>query len=360
MQILEVILSLSTFIIAYYISRKIYRKYNNKHPDRKIKNLALGISYYVLSWFFLAIIAGLVIGSDGKPKPEISQTTEKKEIENVKKPDFISQLGQQKTYSILKSENKSKSPNNRVASYWILSPEAITLADRSATVRKAAEDIQEKTSIPVISVFLQPNKESVGKGYALAMAKYFSDGCQYSGTDCNDEIWAIDASKDVISPSQQKIFTEWYKNRGRFLDKEENLDEDKLTSFIAKKLKIDESAVNLPFITTEKVNPYYSEADKKSSFDKMKSQQEAIAKRAKQIESQFSSWDGSHRDLEKRIKNAMNDPDSYKHYKTVYFDRGDYLTVITEFGGKNGFGGMVRNTASADYTIDGRFIKEND
>lgn len=90
----------------------------------------------------------------------------------------------------------------------------------------------------------------------------------------------------------------------------------------------------------------------------MKNKQEAVAKRAEQIELKFSSWDGSHRDLEKRIKEAMNDPDSYKHYKTVYVDRGDHLTVITEFGGKNGFGGMVRNTVSADYSLDGNFIKE--
>lgn len=191
------------------------------------------------------------------------------------------------------------------------------------------------------------------------MARFFSDGCQYSGTDCNDEIWVIDASKDIITNDQLKILNEWYKNRNKFLDKEQNLNEEKLTAFIAKKLKIEPSAVNLPYINTEKVNPYFSEEDKKLSLERMKNKQEAVAKRAEQIELQFSSWDGSHRDLEKRIKEAMNDPDSYKHYKTVYFDRGDHLTVITEFGGKNGFGGMVRNTVSADYSLDGNFIKEN-
>ncbi|WP_380184008.1 hypothetical protein [Kalamiella sp. sgz302252] len=88
-----------------------------------------------------------------------------------------------------------------------------------------------------------------------------------------------------------------------------------------------------------------------------KAKQAEIEKRKNEIESQFSPWDGSHRDLEKRVKDSMNDPDSYKHNKTVYIDRGDHITVFTEFGGKNAFGGMVRNTIPADYSIDGEFIK---
>lgn len=51
-----------------------------------------------------------------------------------------------------------------------------------------------------------------------------------------------------------------------------------------------------------------------------KQKQIAVEARKKKIESQFSAWDGSHRNLERIIKEAMNDPDSYDHVETVYWD----------------------------------------
>jgi hypothetical protein len=54
----------------------------------------------------------------------------------------------------------------------------------------------------------------------------------------------------------------------------------------------------------------------------------------------------------------MNDPDSYDHVETKYVDKGTYIRVISTFRGKNAFGGMVKNTKIADFTIDGSFLKE--
>jgi hypothetical protein len=80
--------------------------------------------------------------------------------------------------------------------------------------------------------------------------------------------------------------------------------------------------------------------------------------RRKKIESQFSSWDGSHRNFERLIKQAMNDPSSYDHVDTRYVDRGKYIRVYCTFRGKNAFGGLVKNTKVADFDIDGNFINE--
>lgn len=80
----------------------------------------------------------------------------------------------------------------------------------------------------------------------------------------------------------------------------------------------------------------------------------AAEARKKKIESQFSAWDGSHPNLEQLIKESMNDPDSYVHVKTVYWDRGDYLIVRTTFRGKNAFGGVVRNSVTAKVSLDGQ------
>lgn len=361
------LLFIASFFIAFFLARKMYNKAKAKNPNRKFPNLVAAIGWYVLFWFLLTMLSISISRSLEEKKPHSSDSAKNTHEAPSEPAIFVKQLGEPKPYTVLKREDKTRAENNRLASYWILAPQAISQADRAATVRKAAEDFQAESKLAVISVFMQMNKSSLGKGYILASAKFFADGCQYSGSPCNDEIWIIDASKDIVSTSQLKIFDEWYKNRDKFLDKKDNLDEDKLTAYLAKKLKIPSSEVNLPFITTEKVNPFYSEEDKKTSADKMiaersiiKAEQEKLASRKKTIESQFSSWDGSHIDLTRRIKDSMNDPDSYKHFKTRYIDRGDHITVFAEFGGRNGFGGMVRNTISADYTIEGNLIQINE
>lgn len=85
--------------------------------------------------------------------------------------------------------------------------------------------------------------------------------------------------------------------------------------------------------------------------------QQIAEQRKKQIETQFSAWDGSHRGIEKVVKDAMNDPDSYDHVETRYIDRGDYLIVITSFRGKNAFGGVVKNTVRAKVDMNGNVLQ---
>lgn len=77
----------------------------------------------------------------------------------------------------------------------------------------------------------------------------------------------------------------------------------------------------------------------------------------KRIESGFSAWDGSHRQLTKIIKKSMNDPDSYDHVETTYKDTGKDLLIITKYRGKNGFGGVVINSLKAKADYDGNVIE---
>ncbi len=81
------------------------------------------------------------------------------------------------------------------------------------------------------------------------------------------------------------------------------------------------------------------------------------AQRQKHLESAFSSWDGSHRAVTKLVKESMHDPDSYKHVSTKYWDRGDHLIVITEFRGKNAYGGTVKNTVKVKVDLDGNVLE---
>ncbi len=75
--------------------------------------------------------------------------------------------------------------------------------------------------------------------------------------------------------------------------------------------------------------------------------------RRERIEKSFSVWDGSHRRLTKVIKESMNDPKSYEHVKTVYWDKGDHLLVNTTFRGKNALGGVVVNWVEAKVDLNG-------
>ena len=79
--------------------------------------------------------------------------------------------------------------------------------------------------------------------------------------------------------------------------------------------------------------------------------------RTQDLEKHFSAWDGSHNGLTKRIKESMNDPDSFEHDETTYVDKKDHLIVTTKFRGKNAFGGVVRNSVTAKVDLNGNVIE---
>lgn len=78
--------------------------------------------------------------------------------------------------------------------------------------------------------------------------------------------------------------------------------------------------------------------------------------REERIKKAFSAWDGSHRNLEAWVKEAMNDPASYEHIGTSYREKGDTVFVMLQFRGKNAFGGVVKNTATCYTDLDGNIL----
>ena len=76
-----------------------------------------------------------------------------------------------------------------------------------------------------------------------------------------------------------------------------------------------------------------------------------------EVEKQFSAWDGSHNGLTKLIKDAMNDPNSYEHVETVFWDQKEYLIVMTTYRGKNAFGGVVKNFVKAKVDFNGNVLE---
>lgn len=71
----------------------------------------------------------------------------------------------------------------------------------------------------------------------------------------------------------------------------------------------------------------------------------------------FSSWDGSLPALNSIIRASMNDPDSFKHVDTGYWDMKDHLVVKTTFRGKNAFGGTVTGWVKAKVSLEGDVLE---
>ena len=92
-------------------------------------------------------------------------------------------------------------------------------------------------------------------------------------------------------------------------------------------------------------------------IEKQKEIKLAAEARTKNIKTQFSAWDGSHYQLEKLIKRGMNDPDSYEHDETVYWDKSSYIIVKTTYRGRNAFGGTVRNFVKAKISLNGQILQ---
>jgi hypothetical protein len=81
------------------------------------------------------------------------------------------------------------------------------------------------------------------------------------------------------------------------------------------------------------------------------------ALRLRRIEKGRSPWDGSHHALTEAIKMSMNDPDSYKHVTTDFWDMKTHVVVRTTFRGRNAFGGVVTNWVKAKCELDGKLIE---
>ena len=133
----------------------------------------------------------------------------------------------------------------------------------------------------------------------------------------------------------------------------------------AERKKAEAEKIKQEQLAYEKLSPAVKDSLRlaKAQEEKIAKQQLAAAaaadeKKARQekVEAQFSAYDGSNRGVEKAIKERMNDPDSYEHVKTTFNDKGDYITVFTQFRGKNAFGGKVLSTAIAKVDFEGHVL----
>lgn len=80
-------------------------------------------------------------------------------------------------------------------------------------------------------------------------------------------------------------------------------------------------------------------------------------KRAEQLSEQFDPMWGNHIGLTNYIKNSMNDPDSFEHVETKYWDMDSVLVVAETYSGKNALGGRVKGFVKARVNMQGNVIE---
>lgn len=92
-------------------------------------------------------------------------------------------------------------------------------------------------------------------------------------------------------------------------------------------------------------------AEEKAAADKKAAETKAVEDYENWILNQFSAWDGSNRYLVKLVKENLNDPKSFEHVETVYWDKGNYILVKMTYRANNAFGALILQniTAKADY-----------
>ncbi len=170
-----------------------------------------------------------------------------------------------------------------------------------------------------------------------------------------EELTAIRKQRELLKAESDDFLTNGTGKKVPFnkwdvLGTPETLEGTNNTHWIAYLPKAD-----LSFVSVKKSDEVLFVGKGKTSAPKFLSKKAEARK--KRLEKGFSAWDGSHRGLTKVIKESMNDPKSYEHVETNYWDMGDHLVVRATFRGKNAFGGVVKNSVRAKTDLDGNVLE---
>jgi hypothetical protein len=134
---------------------------------------------------------------------------------------------------------------------------------------------------------------------------------------------------------------------------------------------------DVKFKNTAEQKAYYDSTNKAEAYQhevelKQKTKEDSLAaitkaeedsvnvvkERAERLQRNFDPWDGSHINLVKYLKENLNDPDSYEHVDTRYWDVSDSdIVVLMKYRAKNAFGGKILGAIKARTDINGNILK---
>ena len=95
-----------------------------------------------------------------------------------------------------------------------------------------------------------------------------------------------------------------------------------------------------------------------SAMEQAKANAAGIMQKFDQLRSQFSSWDGSHKNTVKYIKERMNNPKSFEHVKTTFVtqEAKGFRLINMTYRETNVYNAIVINTIRVKVTLDGNVI----
>ena len=73
----------------------------------------------------------------------------------------------------------------------------------------------------------------------------------------------------------------------------------------------------------------------------------------------INSWDNSNPKLERAVKNAMNDKDSFEHVSTEYSYKKNKVIAKMIYRGSNAFGAKVIESITGEFDYEGNLISIN-
>ena len=99
-----------------------------------------------------------------------------------------------------------------------------------------------------------------------------------------------------------------------------------------------------------------------ATLEAQRQEQQKAAMRASMqagLAGQFSSFDGSHRNVEKVLKAGLKDPSSYQHVSTSYVVNETTITVYTTYRAKNSFNALITGLVTATVDANGNVLSLN-
>ncbi|WP_417431026.1 SHOCT domain-containing protein [Halpernia sp.] len=160
----------------------------------------------------------------------------------------------------------------------------------------------------------------------------------------------------IISPKTEKINTE-STNEDFLLSEKVKTQEQKIDSAKLQNKKFNELSV------VEQVSKLEKELENKNLTKIQKEEINIEIKNIKELEfakKNISAWDGSNPKLERTIKKAMNDPDSYEHVSTTFAYKKNEVIATMIYRGKNSFGAKVLGKATGTFDYDGNLLEVKD
>lgn len=79
--------------------------------------------------------------------------------------------------------------------------------------------------------------------------------------------------------------------------------------------------------------------------------------RQEMIDKQFDPWDGAHIALKQYTRSQMDNPRSFDHVETIYYDDFDSIRVYMTYRGTNAFNAIVTNRIGARFDLQSRALE---